>query len=125
MARELTERQQKFLDVLFEEAQGDLGKAKKLAGYSDTSNIHDIIRSISDEIVTRTQDFLSRNAPKAALAMVGVVSDPTALGNRDRLAASREILDRVGVIKTEKVQVEASGGVMILPPKKSEDDTDN
>ena len=57
--------------------------------------------------------------------MVGVVSDPTALGNRDRLAASREILDRVGVIKTEKVQVEASGGVMILPPKKSEDDTDN
>ena len=30
----------------------------------------------------------------------------------------KELLDRVGLIKTEKVQVEASGGVMILPPKK-------
>jgi hypothetical protein len=29
-------------------------------------------------------------------------------------------LDRVGLIKTEKVQVEASGGVMILPPKKGD-----
>jgi hypothetical protein len=28
------------------------------------------------------------------------------------------VLDRVGLVKTEKVQVEASGGVMILPPKK-------
>ena len=29
-----------------------------------------------------------------------------------------ELLDRVGLTKTEKVQVEASGGVMLLPPKK-------
>jgi len=28
------------------------------------------------------------------------------------------LLDRVGLVKTEKVQVEASGGVMLLPPKK-------
>ena len=41
------------------------------------------------------------------------------LGIRDRLGAAKELLDRVGLIKTEKVQVEASGGVMILPPKKN------
>ena len=35
MARNLTEKQQKFLDVLFEEAGGNLVKAKKLAGYAD------------------------------------------------------------------------------------------
>jgi hypothetical protein len=28
------------------------------------------------------------------------------------------LLDRVGVVKTEKVQVEAGPGLMILPPKK-------
>jgi len=37
MARNLTDRQKKFLDVLFEEANGDAVTAKKLAGYSDMS----------------------------------------------------------------------------------------
>jgi len=31
-------------------------------------------------------------------------------------------MDRVGIIKSEKIQVESSGGVMILPPKRSEND---
>jgi len=37
MARNLTDRQKKFLDVLFEEANGDAVTAKKLAGYSDNT----------------------------------------------------------------------------------------
>ena len=65
-----------------------------------------------------TESFMARNAPKAAVAMVSGMEDPTQLGMRDKLSASKELLDRVGLIKTEKVQVEASGGVMILPPKK-------
>ena len=38
MARQLTERQQKFLDVLFDEAGGDIPTAKRMAGYSDNSS---------------------------------------------------------------------------------------
>ena len=36
MARQLTEKQQKFLDVLFDQAGGNVVEAKKLAGYSET-----------------------------------------------------------------------------------------
>ena len=50
--------------------------------------------------------------------MVSGVDDPTQLGIRDRLSAAKELLDRVGLTKTEKVHVEATGGVMLLPPKK-------
>jgi hypothetical protein len=40
MARALTEKQKKLLEVLFDEAGGDIVTAKKLAGYSDaTSNL--------------------------------------------------------------------------------------
>ena len=120
MSRELTERQQKFLSVLFDEAGGDVVSAKKLAGYSESSSTTDIVKSLKDEILEATQLFMSRNAPKAAVAMVSGVDDPTQLGIRDKLSASKELLDRVGLIKTEKVQVEASGGVMILPPKNKE-----
>jgi len=33
------------------------------------------------------------------------------------MAAAKELLDRTGLIKTEKVQVESSGGVMLMPAK--------
>ena len=37
-------------------------------------------------------------------------------------SAAKELLDRTGLIKTEKVQVEASNGVMLMPPKNKERD---
>jgi hypothetical protein len=117
MSRELTERQQKFLSVLFDEANGDVATAKKLAGYSASSSTTDIVKSLKDEILEATQLFMSRNAPKAAMAMVGGLNDPTELGIRDKMAAAKELLDRTGLVKTEKMQVESTGGVMLLPPK--------
>ena len=122
MARQLTEKQQKFLDVLFEEAGGSVTLAKKLAGYSETSSTSDITKGLKDEILEATQLYLARNAPQAAVAIAGSLSNPTELGIRDKLSAAKELLDRTGLIKTEKVQVEASGGVILMPPKNSEGD---
>ena len=51
------------------------------------------------------------------MAMVGGLFEPTQLGIRDKLSAAKELLDRTGLVKTDKVQVEASGGVMLMPPK--------
>ncbi len=91
MARELTEQQQKFLAVLFDEAGGDVLTAKKLAGYSDTTTTTQVVKSLKEEIIDATQMFMSRNAPKAAMAMVGALYDPTELGIRDRDASCKRI----------------------------------
>ena len=117
MARQLNERQQKFLEVLFEEAGGDVVVAKKLAGYADNTPTTSIVKGIKEEILEATQMYMARNAPKAAMAMVGGLHDPTELGLRDKMSAAKELLDRTGLVKTEKMQVEASGGVMLMPPK--------
>ena len=123
MTRKLTERQQKFIDALFSEANGSIKDAKIIAGYSPNSNNNEIISALKDEILEATQTYMAGNAPKAAVAMVSSIDDPTQLGIRDRLSASKEILDRIGLVKTEKMQVEATGGVMLMPPKdKSSDD---
>jgi len=124
MARELNERQQKFLEVLFEDAGGDVVAAKKLAGYSDNTPTTAIVKGLKEEILEATQMYMARNAPKAAMAMVGGLYDPTELGIRDKMSAAKELLDRTGLIKTEKVQVEASGGVMLMPPKAPASDDD-
>ena len=120
--RQLTEKQQKLLNVLFDEAGGNFSIAKKLAGYSESSSTTDITRGLKEEILEATQMYLARNAPQAAVAIASSLSDPTQLGIRDRLSAAKELLDRTGLIKTEKVQVETSGGVVLMPPKNSEGD---
>ena len=43
MARKLTERQQKFIDALFADANGNIRDAKVIAGYSPNTNNQEII----------------------------------------------------------------------------------
>ena len=122
MPRELNAKQQMFLDVLFEEANGDMVTAKKLAGYAEGTSTSAIVKGLKEEILDATQTYMARNAPKAAMSMVGALYDPTELGIRDKMQAAKELLDRTGLVKTEKMQVEAKGGVMLMPPKQMDDD---
>ncbi|MDB0024147.1 hypothetical protein N9E36_01565 [bacterium] len=124
MTRQYTENQVKFLDVLFDDAGGDVATAKKLAGYAEGTSTTVVVRSLKEEILDATQQYMARNAPKAAVAMASALLDPTELGLRDKMSAAKELLDRTGLVKTEKLQVEASGGVMLMPPKKQSDDDD-
>jgi hypothetical protein len=121
--KNLTEMQQKFLDVLFEEAQGDLVKAKKLAGYSDNYSTKHIVESLQDEIFELTKKFISRSGTKAAYSMFEVMRDPTALGNKEKMLAAKDILDRGGFKAKDEVKVETTTPLFILPSKS--DDTED
>ena len=122
MARNLTEKQQKFLDVLFEEAGGNLVTARKLAGYADGVSSKAIAESLSEEIAELTKRFISSSAVKAAYSMFEVMNNPTDLGNKEKMAAAKDVLDRSGFIKTEKVEVSAANPLFILPQKANEDE---
>ena len=126
MARTLTDKQQAFLNALFDEANGDVITAKKIAGYSDSYSTTEIVNGLKEEILDATHMFMARNAPKAAFALAGGLTNPTELGIRDKMAAAKELLDRTGLVKTEKMQVEAKGGVMLMPAKNAtiEEDDD-
>ena len=117
MTKILTEKQQKFMAVLFEDAGGDVVTAKKLAGYSDGTATSDIIKALKDEIDDATKQYMARIAPKAAVALGNALNDPTELGIRDKMTAAKDLLDRAGYINTEKVNVESSGGLFVLPAK--------
>lgn len=121
--RQLTELQQRFLDVLFEEADGDVVKAKLIAGYSEKTPTTVIVESLKDEIFEATKTYMSRLGPKAARAYGGALDNPTELGIKEKLLAAGQVLDRMGVVKAEKVSVSAEGGgLFILPPKASSED---
>ena len=122
MTKNLTEKQQKFMAVLFDGAGGDIVEAKKLAGYSDTTTTTHVMQGLKEEIMEATRDYIGRLAPKAAVAMCNVLVDPTELGIRDKMTAAKDLLDRAGHIKTEKVNVESSGGLFVLPAKEGKNE---
>ncbi len=123
MAKQLTEMQQKFLDVLFEEAKGDAAVAKRLAGYSDHVATITVVRPLQEEIEELTRKFLLRSATKAAYALSEVMAKPADFGNKEKMNAAKDILDRSGFIKTEKVEVKTTSPLFILPPKSDDSDS--
>lgn len=117
MAKELTVQQQTFLDVLFgPEARGDLKTAMELAGYTNP-NVSYIVAHLKDEIIQRAKDVLALNAPKAVLAMVGLLDGDPPVGANIRMKAAMEVLDRCNVVKQEHISIGVEGGVFLLPAK--------
>tara|TARA_R110000782_G_scaffold3228_1_gene11898 strand:+ start:656 stop:1039 length:384 start_codon:yes stop_codon:yes gene_type:complete len=117
--RELTEKQQMFLDVLFEEAEGDPLAAKKLAGYSPNVPTSTVTASLVDEIAELTRKFIAQSSTKAAYTMFSVMGSKDMLGAKERMAAAKDLMDRAGFVKTEKVEVSTSEPLFILPAKRS------
>ena len=125
MARSnLNEKQEKFLEVLFsDEAKGDPVKAKKLAGYSRTHSTQLITTALADEISDLTRKFIDNSATKAVYTMYNVLDkDADMLGVKERMGAAKDLLDRAGFVKTDKVEVTAKEPLFILPSKKSGDE---
>lgn len=115
--KELNEMQEKFLEALFGEAAGNAHLAKKMAGYSESTKTAQIVRTLKDEIAARTRDYIANHAPEAIASIVGVLRNPTALGNKDKIAAAKDILDRAGFKEAEKIEVKSDTPIFILPAK--------
>lgn len=115
--RVLNDQQKLFLELLFQEGvDGDAVKAKKAAGYADTYPTSQIVKALQNEIVEATRLYLSRLGPKAAIKLGSSLDNPSQLGVQFMQAAAKDILDRIGVVKTEKIELGGSG-IFILPPK--------
>ncbi len=115
-----TESKQTFLDALFGEAQGDPKLAGEIAGYAD---YHTPLKSLKDEIIDRAEKLLAAFAPRASMGMINALQeDGSTPGASIRMEAAKQILDRIGVVKKEKIDVNAkvAHGIFILPPKNNQ-----
>ena len=101
--RNLTEKQELFLAVLFEAAEGDPLQAKRMAGYSDNVSTSSITASLVDEINDLTRKFIAQSSTKAAFTMYKVMGSTDMLGAKEKMAAAKDLMDRAGFTKTEKV----------------------
>jgi|TARA_E500000318_G_C3500239_1_gene188046 hypothetical protein len=114
----LTTKQQIFLENLIE-FNGDTKLAGEKAGYSPTS-VHSVVKSLKNEILDLAEGILAQSAPKAALKLVDIMDSSTPVPQANmRIQAAQTILDRVGLGKTDRLDVNVStpSGLFILPAK--------
>ena len=116
--KNLTEKQQSFLGHLIQ-VGGDPKKAAELAGYSEGSYFQ-VIKSLKNEIIELASNILAQSAPQAALKLTEVMNSDQPMPQANvRLQAAQTKLDRIGLGKTDRLDVNhtVQGGVFILPAK--------
>jgi hypothetical protein len=113
-----TEKQQKIIDCLFDEdVRGDLRSAMNKAGYAEKTPLRGILDSMGEDIEKAVREFIARSGAKAAFSMTSILTNPVALGNKSIMVASKDILDRAGFAKTDKIEITTESPLFILPPK--------
>ena len=118
MKKELTLKQKTFLDNLVD-CGGNAKQAAELAGYAEGSYTS-VVKSLKKEILDISEGILAQNAPKAAMKLVNILDSDQPIPQANiRLQAAQTLLDRVGIVKTDKLNlnVEGSNGIFILPAK--------
>ena len=90
----------------------------QIARYSDHTKVAHTAKELREEIREATGTLLAIYAPKAAYALTSVLDNPDTFNARQIISAAKEVLDRTGLVKKERVEVTSnSGGIFILPPK--------
>ena len=118
-SRELTDRQKSFLSILFKSG-GNITKALEEAGYKSASRYY-VLQSLKDEIIEQAKVELAAHSVTAINRVVDSMNDTGEHPRQElRLKAAQTLLDRVGMGKQEKIDIEGKllHGVVLMPAKK-------
>jgi len=118
--RKYTEKQQSFLDAMYDSKTGDVRQAMTVAGYDSSAPSTFLLQSLSSELIEIATHTLAKNAPRAANKIVDIMTSDMPIPQvNQKLQAAQTLLDRVGVVKEQKMNVEhnVSGGIFIMPAK--------
>lgn len=117
MPNKLTDKQELFLELLFDKNIKSPKEAAELAGYS--GNLSQIFQSkaLSEAVLEKSQSFTAMHAPKAIMSLIDLLDNPNKLGAANIVSASKELLDRGGLVKKDKLQVDTTvkTAVVMLP----------
>jgi hypothetical protein len=119
---ELTDLQRSFYDAFFSEECGmNKYKAREMSLYSNKTMMHHILRGkLSEAMIENAYNMLASEAPQSVLKLTDIRDEKLAGPSASNaLAACREILDRAGVVKNERMEIkqEIRNAIVLLPAK--------
>ena len=122
--KSLTDQQKSFISAMLGPAQGDPVVAGEIAGYA-RGYCFSAAKVLKDELIEAAKDVLALHGVKAAFALTDALdSDKIKSETKIKLAAAREILDRVGVHKNDgsNINMEAGSTLFLSPEKRKLED---
>ena len=105
--------------ALFGDAHGSPKKAGEIAGYAPSS-YPKVIKALKEEILERAEYSLALHSAKAVKGLIDALDeDGKTPGVNIRMEAAKQILDRVGLVKKDKIEMtgQVAHGIFILPAK--------
>jgi len=118
----LDERENYFLDILFDECKGQIRDAMTKAGYPKTTPTSYVTKKLKTHIQEQSKNYLAIHTAKATIHLLSVLDEPNMIGAKNIIAASKEVLDRGGVFKEEDSIKEIERNIFFLPPLDKEED---
>lgn len=120
----VSELQEKFIDALFD-TKGSVPRAADLVGISTASAYGLVKGSLRKLIIQRAEEILALYGPRAVFTLADSVDECSEVPMSPiRLEGAKQILDRIGIIKKEQIDINANVNtpLFILPAK---DDASN
>lgn len=117
----LTDQEKTFIATLLTNG-GKFPAASAAAGYHPTY-AYQLAKRLREEIIEATESFLAMNAPKAAMTLVGGMDEDGETPSANiRVECAKQILDRVGVSRKERLEVDSNvpTALFILPDKRTD-----
>ncbi|HLZ65513.1 MAG TPA: hypothetical protein VKQ29_04745 [Aliidongia sp.] len=113
----MSDIEDRFIHALIYTTNGDPIAAAVIAGYNDPQSGLKVAKKLKHQIAEASELALILKTPEAIAALAAVLVDPTIPGTKERISAAKEILDRAGLVGTQKVSVSAPSGLFVLPAK--------
>ena len=117
--KELTEKQEAFMQNFMDNGFTDAKQCAINAGYSPKMALS-VVRSLKDEIMELAEMMMVEDAPRAVLTFREVMESNEGIPQASaKMDAAKTVLDRIGLGKKEKVDVNhnVSGGIFLIPAK--------
>lgn len=117
LRKELTEKQAAFLDALLEHrgsvpAACDACEISQVYGYT-------LVKTLREEIIERAEEVLALQATRAAFRLQDGMENELGMGANNVIEAAKQILDRVGIVKKDKLEISGpTGGIFLFPEKR-------
>jgi hypothetical protein len=118
----ITPEHKKFLSSMLETG-GNATKSAELAGFSK-NYAYDLVEGLREELINQAESVLALHATRAAFALAdGLDHESEKPLNAVRIECAKQVLDRVGIVKKEKIEVSAAENtpLFILPAKQVDD----
>ena len=116
--KEYTPKQKKFLTLFTKAGFKKPQECAKEAGFG--GGYWQLISSLKEDIKEISEAMLIGSAPEAALTITDLmVGDKMVPNAQTKLQAAKEVLDRSGVVRNEKIDINhnVTGGIFLLPVK--------